>query len=109
MMRGASKTYSSVDLFASDAGRAAGISAVSETRLALPDFYDVAIRIADVAACLPVFVLGLRDELCPSTSPLFIACTDIGDTYVHEAADDIRVGGNAKRYRWFVRGRTATN
>src|SRR5271163_2106825 len=37
-------------------------SAVSDARVALPDFYNVAVRVANVAACLAVFGLWLRDE-----------------------------------------------
>jgi hypothetical protein len=42
---------------------------VSEGRLALPNFYNITIRIADVAACLAILVLWLRDELGSSISP----------------------------------------
>ena len=37
--------------------------AVSDARLALPNFYNIAIRIANIAARLAVFVLWLCDEL----------------------------------------------
>ena len=43
--------------------------AVSEVRLALPNFYDVTVRIANVAARLAVLVLWLCDKLGSSTSP----------------------------------------
>jgi hypothetical protein len=43
--------------------------AVSDARVALPNFYDVAIGIANVAARLTVLGLGLREELSSSTSP----------------------------------------
>src|SRR5271165_424463 len=43
--------------------------AVSEARLALADFYDVSIRIANVAARLAVLFLWLCDKLGSSTSP----------------------------------------
>jgi len=44
--------------------------AVSEVRLALPNFYNIAIRIANVAARLAVFVLWLCDKLGSSASPI---------------------------------------
>ena len=37
--------------------------AVSDARIALPDFYNVAVRIANIAACFTVFGLWLGDEL----------------------------------------------
>ena len=43
--------------------------AVSEARLALADFYNVTIRIANVAACLAVLFLWLCDKLGSSISP----------------------------------------
>ena len=43
--------------------------AVRDARVALPNFYDVAVRIADVAARLAVFGLWFRDELGSSTFP----------------------------------------
>ena len=43
--------------------------AVSDARVALPNFYDVAIGIANIAARLTVLGLGLGDELGSSTSP----------------------------------------
>jgi hypothetical protein len=43
--------------------------AVSDARVALPDFYNVAIRIANVAARLAVFGLWLGDELGPPAFP----------------------------------------
>ena len=43
--------------------------AVCDARIAFPDFDDVAVRIADVAACLARLVLRLGDELRSSTSP----------------------------------------
>jgi hypothetical protein len=39
--------------------------AVSDARVALPNFYNVAVRIANVAARLAVFGLWLGDELDP--------------------------------------------
>ena len=47
----------------SNDGRVACSLAVSEARLALSNFDNIAIRIADVAACLAVFVLWFREEL----------------------------------------------
>ena len=61
--------------------------AVSDTRIALPNFYNVTVRIANVAARLAVFGLRLRDELGASTSPEFITRFNIGDADIHEAAD----------------------
>jgi hypothetical protein len=43
--------------------------AVSEVRLGLPNFYNIAIRIANIAARLAVPVLWLCDKLGSSTSP----------------------------------------
>src|ERR1700730_1608170 len=43
--------------------------AVSEVRLALPNFNNIAIGIANVAARLTVLVLWLRDKLGSSASP----------------------------------------
>jgi uncharacterized membrane protein len=43
--------------------------AVSEARLALPNFYNITIRIANIAARLAVLVLWLCDKLGPSISP----------------------------------------
>src|SRR5579871_4726792 len=61
--------------------------AVSNARVALSDFYNVAIRIANVAARLAVFGLRLRDELGSSASPKFITSLNICDADIHEAAD----------------------
>ena len=61
--------------------------AVSDARVALPNFYDIAIRIANVAARLAVLGLWLRDELGSSTSPQFIARLNICNADIHEAAD----------------------
>ena len=43
--------------------------AVSEARLALPNFYNITIRIAKVAACLAVVVPRRRDKFGASISP----------------------------------------
>jgi hypothetical protein len=43
--------------------------AVNDARLALPNFYNVTIRIANVAARLAVLVLWLCDKLGSSASP----------------------------------------
>jgi hypothetical protein len=43
--------------------------AVSDARVALPNFYNVTIGIADVAARLTVLRLWLRDKLGSSTPP----------------------------------------
>src|SRR5580700_9335198 len=80
--------------------------AVSEVGLALPDFNDVTIRIADIAARLAVLGDRLRDELRPSTFPQFIARLDICDAEIHKTIDVIRVG-NAERYRRLIRSRPA--
>jgi len=45
------------------------LSAISNARIALPNFYDVAVGIANVAARLAVFGLWLGDELGPPTFP----------------------------------------
>ena len=61
--------------------------AVSEARLALADFYDVAIRIANVAVRLAIRFLWLCDELGSSISPKFIARANIRNADIHKAAD----------------------
>ena len=61
--------------------------AVSDARVALPNFYDVAVGIANIAARLTVLGLGLREELGSSTSPQFIARLNICNADIHEAAD----------------------
>src|ERR1700722_17549455 len=52
---------------------ASGRLAVSNARVALPDFYDVAVGIANVAARLAVLGLRLGDKLGPSLSPELVA------------------------------------
>src|ERR1700751_1371757 len=81
--------------------------AVSNARVALPNFYNIAIRIANVAARLAVFGLLLRDELGSSTSPKFITRLNIGNADIHKAADQIGIGGDAEGYRWYVGCRPA--
>src|ERR1700733_5281946 len=44
-------------------------SAVSDARVALPNFDNIAIGIADIAARLAVFGLWLRDKLGSAASP----------------------------------------
>jgi|ERR1700736_3233297 hypothetical protein len=61
--------------------------AVSNPRIALPNFYNITIRIANVAARLAVLGLRLRDELGSSTSPKFIARLNICNADIHKAAD----------------------
>src|SRR5665213_3424433 len=61
--------------------------AVSDARVALPNFYNVAVGIANVAARLTVFGLWLGDELGPSNFPQLIARMNIGNADIHEAAD----------------------
>jgi hypothetical protein len=61
--------------------------AVSNAGVALPNFYNIAIRIANVAARLAVFGLRLRDELGSSTSPKFITRLNICNADIHKAAD----------------------
>src|ERR1700733_2819262 len=81
--------------------------AVSEVRLALPNFYNIAIRIANVAARLAVLVLWLRDKLGSSASPQLIAGLNIGNADIHKAVDGIGIGGSAECYRGFVGCRAA--
>ena len=61
--------------------------AVSNARVALPNFYNIAIRITNVAARLAVLGLRLRDELGSSTSPKFITRLNICNADIHKAAD----------------------
>jgi hypothetical protein len=61
--------------------------AVSDARVALPNFYNIAIRIANVAARLAVLGLRLRDELGSSTSPKFVTRLNICNADIHETAD----------------------
>ena len=61
--------------------------AVSDARVALPNFYNIAIRIANVAARLAVLGLRLRDELGSSTSPKLVTPLNICNADIHEAAD----------------------
>src|SRR5579863_6971423 len=92
----------------SSSRRASGRAlAVGEVRLALSDLDDIAVGIADVAARLAVLFLRLRDELGASTLPQLIARLDIGNADIHKAADFIRVGEDAERYRRLVGGRTS--
>jgi hypothetical protein len=74
---------------------------------ALSDFDDIAIGIADVAAYLAVLGYRLRDELGSSTFPQFIARLNICNADIHKAADLIRVGQDAERYRRLIGGRAA--
>ena len=62
-------------------------SAVSNARVALPNFYNIAIGIANVAARLAVLGLRLGDELRSSTSPKLITRLNICNADSHEAAD----------------------
>ena len=84
--------------------------AVREVRLALSNFYNIAIRIANVTARLAILVLGLRDERGSSASPSFIAGLNIRNADIlRKAADRIGVGGDARGsvLRWFVGCRAA--
>src|SRR5580658_5313525 len=83
--------------------------AVSDARIALPDFYDVAVGIANVAARLAVFGLWLGDELGAPALPKFIARLNIGNADIHKAADRIGIGRDAECYRRFVGGRAAAD
>ena len=58
--------------------------AVSKARLALADLYNVAIRIANVAARLAVLFLWLCDERGSSTTPQFIARLNICDADIRD-------------------------
>src|SRR5580693_953717 len=81
--------------------------AIGDARVALANFYNVAIGIANVAAGLAVFGLWLGDELGASAFPEFIAGLNIGNADIHEAADLIGIGGNAEHCLWLVGCRTA--
>ena len=61
--------------------------AVSDARVALPNFYNVTIGIANVAARLAVLGLWLRDKHGSSASPEFIAGLNIGNADIHKAVD----------------------
>src|SRR5437764_5173115 len=73
---------------------------------ALSDLDDVTVRIADVAARLPVLGDRLRDELGSSAFPQFVARLDIGDADIHKAVDVIRVG-DSEGYSRLIRRRPA--
>src|SRR5277367_2824254 len=60
--------------------------AVSDARLALPDFYNVAVGIADVAARLAILFLRLRNELGSATPPQIVARMNIRNADIHETA-----------------------
>ena len=81
--------------------------AVSNARIALPNFYNIPIGVAYVAARLAVLGLWLRDKLGSSTSPKFITRLNICNADIHKAADFIWISGDAERYHWFVGCRTA--
>src|SRR5579862_2725970 len=83
--------------------------AVSDAWVALPNFYNIAVGIANVAACLAVLGLRLRDELGASASPKLVTRLNICNADIHKGADRIGVGGNAERYRWLVGCRTAAD
>ena len=70
-----------------DAFYASRCLAVGNARVALPNLYNIAIRIANVAARLAVLGLRLGDELGPSTSPKFITRLNICNADIHKAAD----------------------
>src|SRR3954464_13917358 len=80
---------------------------VSNARVALPNFYNISIRIANVAARLAVLGLWLRDEFGSSTSPKIITSLNICNPDIHKAADQVGIGGDAERHRRFVGCRTA--
>ena len=61
--------------------------AVSYARIALPNFYNIAIGIANVAARLAVLGLRLCDELGSWTSPKFITRLNIRNADIYKAAD----------------------
>src|ERR1700722_16126811 len=61
--------------------------AVSNARVSLPNFYNIAIRIANVAARLAVLGLRLCDELGSPTSPKVITRLNICNADIHKAAD----------------------
>src|ERR1700761_3201563 len=60
---------------------------VSNPRVALPNFYNIAVRIANIAARLAILGLRLRDEFGAATSPEFVARLNICNADIHEAAD----------------------
>src|SRR5271155_5569051 len=71
---------------------------------ALSDLDNISVRVPDVAARLAVLGDRLRDELGSSALPQFIARLNIRNADIHKAADLIRVGEDAERYRRLVRG-----
>src|SRR5215469_4150343 len=83
--------------------------AVSDARIALPKFDNIAIRIANIAARLAVLGLRLRDELGSPASPQFIASLNIGNADIHKAAHAIRIGGDTECDRRLVGCRTTAD
>src|ERR1700683_3164668 len=76
---------------------------------ALSDLDKISVRIADIAAYLAVLGYRLGNELGSSTFPQFIARLNIRNTNIHKAADFIRVGERAQRYRRLIRGGPAAD
>jgi hypothetical protein len=70
----------------------------------LSDLDNITVRIANVAASLAVLGNRFREELGSSTFPQFVARLNICNADIQEAADLIRVGGDAERYCRLVRG-----
>jgi hypothetical protein len=68
-MAPASPTGSSVSTIRPLSVPSGGRLAVSEVRRALSDFYDIAVRIPNIAARLAILFFRFRDELGSSLSP----------------------------------------
>src|SRR5579862_3227143 len=70
---------------------------------ALSDLDNVAVRIADVAADLPVLGNRRGEKLGSPTFPQFIARLNVRNAEIHKAVDVIGVR-DAERYRRLIRG-----
>lgn len=81
--------------------------AILEARFALPNFYDVPVRIAYIASYLAVLIFRFGEKCRSPTSPELVARMNIRNANIHEATNFIGVGRRSERYRWFVRCRTA--
>jgi hypothetical protein len=63
-----------------------------KARLALPDFDGIAVRVADVAACLAVFVETFGEKFRSAAFPKFVAPLNICDANIHKTTNQIGIG-----------------